>query len=314
MVKLTKQYILCHARYLFVLAVLLFFIGCFSAQAFAQEKIIAVVNNDVITQKDFIDFTNFMRMQLSAEYSGEDLENKIRSMKVDLLNRLIEDRLIISEARKSNINVDVNRIKAKISEIKKHYSSDHEFQESLKNQGMVQADLELKIKEQLMMYSIIDAKVRSKIAVTPFEVTDYYQKNTEEFESPIALEFDALTLEEKNKADEISNEIKRGQSFEGLAEKFSLSINKLNMKKGEFKMDVEGIVFKLKPQEVSEPVKIENKYYLFKLIKAIPAQQQSLSEAQESIYAFLYNKKMQEGLTKWLNALKKQSYIKNMPD
>ena len=34
---------------------------------YAQDKIIAIVNNEVVTQKDLDDFLNFMRMQLSQE-------------------------------------------------------------------------------------------------------------------------------------------------------------------------------------------------------------------------------------------------------
>jgi len=293
---------------------LLFFAGFFlhTDKLSAQEKIVAVVNNDIITQKDLNDFMNFMRMQMNGSGNGRELENKISSMKTDLLNKLIEDRLIISEAKKSSLRIDDNRIKAKIGEIRKRYASELEFQESLKKQGMVQADLEAKIREQLLMYSIIDFKVRSKITVSPLEVTEYYQKHAEEFKSPQVLEFDALTLEDKIKAEEISSEIKNGKSFEEVAAKFSLTINKLNMKKGESKKDVEDVVSKLSPQGVTEPVKIEDKYYIFKLVNITASRQQNLSESQENIHTFLYNKKMQEGLANWLDEIKQRSYIKIM--
>jgi hypothetical protein len=73
----------------------------FSAAAcFAQEKMIAVVNNDVITQKDYETFLNFTRMQLSQELLGDKLESKIASIRKDLLQRLIEDKLLIQEAKR----------------------------------------------------------------------------------------------------------------------------------------------------------------------------------------------------------------------
>ena len=53
---------------------------------YAQDKIIAVVNNDVITHKDLDDFADFLRMQLSREYKGSALEIKIESIKKDLLD------------------------------------------------------------------------------------------------------------------------------------------------------------------------------------------------------------------------------------
>lgn len=283
---------------------LLIFTACCLAFAccplFAQDKIIAIVNNEIITQRDVDDFANFMRMQMGGK----------QPMKSELLDQLIEDRLILWEAKNNHITIDENRIKAKINDIRKQYPSDAQFQEALKSQGMVQADLEARTREQMLMYNIIDVKVRSKVIVSPAEVTDYYQKNIEQFRTPAVWEFDAVALEDKELALELSGNLKKGASIEDLANKYSLTINKLNMKKGEFKKEVEDIVFKLKPKDKSEPVKIENKYYIFRLNSIVPERQQTLPEAQDSISNFLYNKKMQEQMIQWLDELKKQSYIK----
>lgn len=271
-----------------------------SSLSFAQEKIVAVVNNEVITQQDLDDFIKFMRMQMGQTQLTES----------QLLEHLIDDRLIISEAKKNNISPDENRVKARIEDIKRKYFSDAEFQEDLKKQGMVQADLEARTREQMMMYSIIDLKVRSKIIISPAEVTDYYQKNVEQFKSPMAWELDTLALEDRNLAFEIWNNLRKGQSIEDLAGRYSLSINKSNMKRGEFKKEIEDIIVKLKLQGISKPIKIEDKYYIFRLNKIIPGHQQTLSEVQESIFNFLYNKKMQEKMSQWLDELKERSYIK----
>ena len=51
-----------------------------SSTLFAQDKILAVVNNEIITQRDLDGFVSFMRMQLSSEYKGQALEDKLNSM------------------------------------------------------------------------------------------------------------------------------------------------------------------------------------------------------------------------------------------
>jgi hypothetical protein len=58
-----------------------FFVLFFTLNCFAQGKIVAIVNNDVITEKDLNDFVNFMRIQLSEEFKGKELESKLQSMK-----------------------------------------------------------------------------------------------------------------------------------------------------------------------------------------------------------------------------------------
>ncbi len=282
--------------------------------AFAQDKIIAIVNNDVITQKDLKDFENFMRMQLNSEYQGVDLEKKIESMKPELLDKLIEDRLIICETKKKDIKVDDNRVKAKINDIRKHYATDAEFQESLKSQGMVQADLESRIKEQMLMYSIIDSQIRSKINISPTDITIYYQKNLARFKSPKEWELDALAIESAELAFGIHEIIKSGKSFDEAAKENSLTIHRINMVEGQFKKDLENVISLIKAKEISEPIKIEKKYFIFRMNKLIPERQRSLAESMDTIYNSLYGKQMEEEMTLWLNSLKKKAYIKVMQE
>ncbi len=278
--------------------------------AYALDKIIAIVNNDVITQRDLDDFVSFMRVQMSGELKGSQLDDKIKTMTPEFVDRLVEDRIILQEARKNKLIADEGRIKGRMAEIKRQYPSDIEFQEALKKQGLVQADIEARVRDQMLMYNIIESKVRSRVVVSPAEVTNFYQQAPDNFKSPQVCEFDFLALDSQGVADEISQGAKKDQSLEDLAAKFSLSLNKLSMKEGQFKKDVEDVLLKLKAGNVSEPIKIEDKYYIFRLNKINPPRQLSLSETQENIYSYLFNKKMQEGLAKWLDELKKQSYIK----
>ncbi len=283
--------------------------GCHAL--FAQDKIVAIVNKDIITQKDLNDFVNFERMQLSTQYQGKQLESKIQSMKLDLLAKLIEDRLILQEANKEGIILNPDRIKAKINEIKTHYGSDSGFQDAIAKQGLVEADIESKIREQLLMYAVIDREIRSKIIIKPVEVTAYYQENIKKFIMPEQREFDSITVNSESLAYEVFNKLKSGQEFKDISDRFSLSINKFSSAKGgQLRKDIEETLFKLQAGQFSSPVKIENNYYIFKLNNIIPPRQQTLSEAQEDIHAMLFNEKMQDGLTKWLDKIKERSYVK----
>jgi len=231
-------------------------------------------------------------------------------MKSELLDRLIEDRIILQEAKKSGIVIDEARVKAKINEIKARYPGEIEFQRSLDAQGMTQADLENRIREQMLMYLIVEAKVRSKIVISPTEVTDFYQKNPQEFKSMQVWQFDTLSLDSQNKANVISRGLKSGQDINEVAAQNSLTVDKMDVVEGQLKKDLEDVVLKLKIGEVSEPILIDSSYYVFKLTNIVAPQDQALAQAQDKIYSFLFSKKMQLQLAKWIDELKKQSYIK----
>lgn len=286
-----------------------------SYYAYAQDKIAAVVNDAAITQKDLNDFITFMRIQLSGEMQGEQLERKIVSMKSDLLNRLIEDRLILQEAKKSGVKVDSNRVKAKLDQIRARFATEAEFQESLTRQGLTLSDIEVRIKDQLLMYEVIESKVRSRITVNPVEVTDFYDKNIDEFRLAQERKLEVMITEDKNLANQIYDSLKAGTDIRQLAEKHKISLNNLAVvRNGQLRKDIEDMVFSMSVGEASKPVKIEDKHYVFKLTGITPARLQSLSEVKDAVYELLANMKMQEELTKWLDGLRKQSYIKVFAD
>jgi foldase protein PrsA len=286
-----------------------------SSFVYAEDKIIAIVNNEVITQKDLADFLNFMRIQLSAEYKGRDLENKIQSIKQDLLGKLIEDRLILRQAKDSNIKPDPARVKARLAEIKKRYSSDLQFQQILMSQGLTQADVEKKISEQLMTLSIIDQQIRNKIVVNPSEVTDFYQKHPQELAVPEERVLEAIAVDKEEVARAIYKELKSGADVKTTADKYGLPVDNFTAaRNGSLNPDVEETVFKMALGDVSGPIKIQEVFYILKLEKINLPRNPALPEVQDKIYGFLYEKKMQEAFKKWLDELKAQSYIKIIAD
>ncbi|MCX5714002.1 MAG: peptidyl-prolyl cis-trans isomerase [Candidatus Omnitrophica bacterium] len=283
----------------------------FRLSSYAQDKIAAVVNNEIITQKDMSDFANFMRMELQSQYKGEQLEKKIQDMRQDLLDKLIEDRLILQEAKREHLGVDPAKVKARIDDLRSHYPSDAQFQQALMQQGLVQADVESKIRDQVMMYNVIELKVKSGISVKPSEVTDFYNKNTPEFKSLEVRQVQMVKVADEAKAKALGQELLNGSTPDSLTEKYSIEIENIEVSQNkEFREEIENAVFKLNTGEFSVPVKVDDVFYILRLEKIAPPRQLKLSEVQENIYAYLSNTKMQVALVKWLDNLRKHSYIK----
>jgi len=282
-----------------------------SCELYAQQKIVAIVNNDVITQRDLDEFINFMRLQLAKDYNEKQIESKIKTMKLDLLDKLIEDHLILQEASKEKTKIDESRIKAKIDEIKRHYRSEVEFEQDLYRQGLTQSDIEKKVREQLLMHNIIQSKIRSKIVIRPEEITAYYSSNVEQFITPERREVQTITCENADLAKTIALNLRAGQKLEGVSAKYPVSVNKIEVgEKGELRKDIEETVFGLSAGGISDPVKVDDKYVIFSLVELIPSQQQSLQDVQDEIQEFLFDKKMQTELAKWVDELKTKSYVK----
>jgi len=284
---------------------------CPAYQVYAQDKVVAVVNNEIITQKELNDFSNFMRMQYSRELSGKELEEKVNSAKQDLLTRLIEDRIMLQQAKIEKIIIEPARVKAKINEIKKRYAVESDFERDLAKQGLVQADLENKIREQLLTLAIVEQKVRSRIMIRPDEINDFYNQNKRKFLKPEERLLTVIVLQDESSAKSLSYYLRLGDKLENLATRYTFTVDGLSVSREQnLRKEIEEAVFKLGISEVSDPVKIDGQYYIFRLNEITGSQQLSLTQSQDKIQSYLFERKMQEGLTKWLDEIKKQSYIK----
>lgn len=294
-----------------VLAVCVFFSA---AACFAQEKMIAVVNNDVITQKDYETFLNFTRMQLSQELLGDKLESKIASIRKDLLQRLIEDKLLIQEAKRMKIQVGDARIKGRIGEIKNGYGSAREFQTYLSSQGMTEADLQDKLRDQMLIYELIDSSIRSKILIKPGEITEFYTSNRDKFFAAEEREFKSVASDSEENLKGLTDALARNENLEKSAEALQLTVNSFTANRGELKKEIEDAVFALKQGELSRPAKIDGAFYVFFVSKITPAYQQELPQVRDEISKMLYDRRLQENVVALLDKLKKKALIQIMEE
>jgi parvulin-like peptidyl-prolyl isomerase len=284
-----------------------------AARSLAEENIIAIVNNECITQKDLDDFTTFMRIQLEAENGAGDIEERIASMKKDLLEKLIEDKLILQQAKKNNISVDDSRIKSRLNDIRKKYPSSAAFKEALKSQGLVEADIETRLRDQALMITVIDKMVKSKVIVPPREITEFFEQNKSQFLVPEERHFLSVATQDITLAQQIYSDYIPGQDLKKTALEFGVSAMENNAAQdGTLNKEVEDLLFSLKSGELSRPFKIEGLYYLFQVDNIVASRPLPLKEVQSMFYDRLYNEKMRQKLLEWIDGLKKAAYIKIM--
>ncbi|MCX5687392.1 MAG: SurA N-terminal domain-containing protein [Candidatus Omnitrophica bacterium] len=64
------------------------------AQAATINKVVAVVNDEIITQQDIDQLLSVLYAQYSQEYKSDELLQKMEEAKKDILNQIIEDKLV----------------------------------------------------------------------------------------------------------------------------------------------------------------------------------------------------------------------------
>jgi hypothetical protein len=69
------------------------------AQRRVVEKIIARVNDDIITYSEYNNELNRMRVELSRVYQGEELEKEFAKQKENALENIIHNKLLVQKAK-----------------------------------------------------------------------------------------------------------------------------------------------------------------------------------------------------------------------
>ncbi|MFA5255508.1 MAG: SurA N-terminal domain-containing protein, partial [Candidatus Omnitrophota bacterium] len=219
-------------RIIFV-SILITVLALFTALSGAAvvDKIVVVVNNEIITQREVDVILAPIYGQYRSMYKGEELIRMLEDAREKILKQLIEDRLIFSEAKKLNITIDEKEIDARVDEVRNKVGSERDLENMLHEQNLTLNELRARYKEKIMIRKLVDQKVGAKIIITPLEVKDYYNDNKESFMQPEEIKLRTILIKPRKEQGgeagslqlmrDLVKRLKEGCDFEELAKEYS---------------------------------------------------------------------------------------------
>lgn len=305
--RLTKMF---KAANMFLLIMFLFIPGFTqAAENIDADRIVAVVNNMIVTYSEIREYMSFAYIQMATRLAGKQLDDEMVRIGQEALVRLVEDKLILQEAVKKGIVIDESIIDARLRDMKLRFGSEKKFDDIMRDQNMSMSELKNSIRDQELMRAIVDSEIKAKVYVSPHEITEFYRSHPEEFKMPEGLKVSFLVFKDKNKARLALSQINNGKDLGQISVGDPDYQNSREIRKGRLAADVENQIFGLGPGKTSGIINMDGKSYIFKILAALPAKQYSLSESQGIIYESLFNAKMSDSLIAWLDKLKEKAYI-----
>lgn len=296
-----------------------------SAPAGVVDKIVVVVNNEIITQREIDVLLIPIYEQYRSQYKGEELIRKLEMAREDILKQLIEDRLILSESKKQNIAVEEKEIDSRMESIKKSVGSEAELEKMLNDQNLTLNELRDRYKEKIMIRKLIDQKVGARIIITPLEVKNFYNDHKEEFLQPEEIRLRSILIRPKPEQGgdagalqvmrDIMKRLKEGCDFEGLAKQYSDAPEASQgglmgyIKKGDLMPQIENVVFGMKEGDITGIIKSTLGYHVFKVEEKKERRMKELPEVRQDIEEYLYRSKANQKLKGWIDSLAKSAYI-----
>ena len=314
----------------FVLSIsLLFPIGS-SLRAELCNKIVAIVNNDIITLYELNKRVKEMTGKNPLMIKKYDKES-YKKLCYKVLNILIDNKLAEKKAKELGIKVSDSDIDDEIKRIEEMKGITHkEFLKMLKKNGVTYKEYRNQIKKSIERMQLMEFEVRSRIIINDKMIKEYYETHKNEFRrgekirlASIFLKTDDPNNPEKMKAlmkraQVIISRLKAGEDFSELAEQFSEGPGSDNggdlgyFKPSELDPQLRKIVEKMKIGDVSDPIIRPFGIQIIKLLDRKKAGIKPLKEVRDYIYKILYNKEIDKRYSTWINELKQKAYIKIM--
>jgi peptidyl-prolyl cis-trans isomerase SurA len=304
---------------------------CAVPQLFAAhviERIIARVNTEIITQRQYERERTKLREQLSQDNPGPDLDARFKEESKNLLRDLIDQSLMVQKAKDLDINVETDIIK-RLDEIRKqsNLANLEDLQKEVEHQGVVWEDFKDQIRRQTLMREVIGREVGSRIMTSREEARQFYEAHKSEFQSAGMIHLaEVLISSEKYKPDEAEKrakaalaEIKAGQRFGDVVKKYSDGPNLDQggdiglMKTGSVAPAIADAIGKLEPNDTTDLIQAKNGYLILKLLERFSPGIPKFEEVEQRVDEALYNQKMQPQLRTFLVQLRKDSYIWKAP-
>ncbi|MFA5389717.1 MAG: peptidylprolyl isomerase [Candidatus Omnitrophota bacterium] len=288
------------------------------------NKFVAVVNDEVITQQDVDQLLAVLYAQYTQEYKGDDLLRKMEEAKKDILNQIIEDKLVLSRAKELDIKVSDSEIDERMEYIKKGFPSEQEFYKTLETQGVTVANLKERYKDQIMMKKLVDYEVRSKISVLPSEISDYYEKYKDRFRSADKYRIKNIVIKARDNVglelakveiENVHKKLSEGGDFDELARQYSQGPNAEKggdmgyVERGQMLEVLDSAISKLNKGEFSAPVQSEIGYHILKVEDVEYGSHAALEDVQKDIQMALFQDKFKNKVQEWLSGLKDKAYI-----
>jgi peptidyl-prolyl cis-trans isomerase SurA len=305
--------------------------ACTAPQLFAAhvvERIIARVNTEIITQRQYERERTKLREQLAQDNPGADIDARFKEESKNLLRDLIDQSLMVQKAKDLDINVETDIIK-RLDEIRKqsNLANLEDLQKEVEHQGVVWEDFKDQIRRQTAMREVIGREVGSRIMTSREEARQFYEAHKSEFQSAGMIHLSEILISsEKYKPDEAEKrakaalaEIKAGQRFAEVVKKYSDGPNLDQagdlglMKTGSVASAIGDAVGKLEPNDNTDLIQTKNGYLILKLMERFSPGIPKFEEVEQRVDEALYNQKMQPQLRTFLAQLRKDSYIWKAP-
>lgn len=300
------------------------------AEARVVERVLAVVNDDIVLLSELEERLAPVMAQLQQIPDPAARRARLAEFRRQALEQLIDELLIQQEAVKLKISVTDQDLQRAIQDVmRKNNLTEQQLEAALAQEGKsLSAYRDQILKPQLLRLKVLNVQVRSRVAVSDEELKALYQKNMKELgvETKVRARHIFVVIpegataereaERRRYAQSLLEKVRGGQAFEEVAKKFSEdSVTREeggdlgSFSRGTLPANVEEVVFAMKKGEVRGPLRTERGFHVIQVLGREESSARPFKDVQEELRHQLYGQKLEKATGAWLKEVRKRSFI-----
>lgn len=301
------------------------------AAAGVADRIVAVVNGEVITLSELHRAFAPYAAHIEANYKGPDKEAFLKQGEAAFLQRMIDQILIEQEAKKPGVGIAAVKDEEVMGMVKdmlaKNRLTMQDYLKKLAEEGKTLESAKQEIRGQMLRMRLLRREVQSRILVTDEEIGEYYDKHREDYEGREAVHIRQIFLPVPEGADsgardrvraeanQLRERILKGERFEVMAARYSRGPAAAEggdigfVERGVMMPEVEKAAFSLPVGEVSEVLETEAGFLLLVVVDKKGAGLKPLPVVRDEIKAKIEDEKVNKKYDEWMVELRKKSFI-----
>jgi parvulin-like peptidyl-prolyl isomerase len=302
--------------------------GTFTATATALdtvERIVAKVNGEIITVTELETEVTSAIEQMGEAPTPEEQEQRIQQLREQLLDRMIDNMLILQVAAERGLRVPSRFFDEwKQSVMKEMQIEDEdEFVRQVELQGASLDELRKRFEDNLLMTEIRRMEVDSKVSVSEPEIEERYRQRIQDYTEParvrlreIVVKFDDTNeIDKGEKARRLLQDIREGADFAEIARMHSESSSREAggdlgfFDEGDLTEALQAAALALAPGEASEVIRLEAAFYIVRVEEKTEARTKPIEEVRNDVADSIYQEKMTEQMERYLRTLRERAIV-----
>ncbi len=292
------------------------------------DRIIARVNEKIITQRQFDLRKQQLRDSLARHYSGAELDAQYQAQVKDLLSDMISQDVLVDKAQDDNISVDADVVQ-RLDQLRKQYglASIQDLENEVEKAGLIWEDYQEDIRKELLQQRVIEREVGSRINVTQAEAKKYFEQHKSEFAQPAGVELAEVQIstdkwgaaDAAQRAKAALASIQSGAKWDDVVKKYSDGPKKDSggdvgfFPNGSLLPPIQKAIQNLDSGDTSQVILLSSAYIIVKVLEERSPGPPQYDEVADEAEQAVYNEKMRPALQVYLRALRSESCIRLQP-